>query len=108
VRRVIDAFVAYGLPEPFIEITQGGMAVTVFNGLTKATSDNPREGVNGGVNALLAFLQTNPGKRASELVQPLNASLRTIERWLKQLKDQDKIEFRGASKTGGYYVKAQE
>lgn len=30
VRRVIDAFVAYGLPEPEFEATQGGMAVTVF------------------------------------------------------------------------------
>jgi len=30
---------------------------------------------------------------------------RTIERWLKQLKDQDLIEFKGATKTGGYYSK---
>ncbi|MDR3368602.1 ATP-binding protein [Rhodoferax sp.] len=30
VRRVIDTFVAYGLPEPEFEATQGGMAVTVF------------------------------------------------------------------------------
>ena len=30
VRRVIETFVAYGLPEPVFESTQGGMAVTVF------------------------------------------------------------------------------
>lgn len=30
VRRVIDAFVAYGLREPEFEATQGGVAVTVF------------------------------------------------------------------------------
>jgi len=30
---------------------------------------------------------------------------KNIERWLKQLKNQDKIEFKGASKTGGYFVK---
>ena len=30
---------------------------------------------------------------------------RTIERWIKQLKDEDKIKFLGASKTGGYYAK---
>ena len=35
VRRVIDTFVAYGLPEPEFEATQGGMAVTVF----KATAE---------------------------------------------------------------------
>jgi len=28
-----------------------------------------------------------------------------IERWLKQLKDEEKIEFRGSTKIGGYYVK---
>jgi len=28
---------------------------------------------------------------------------RTIERWLKQLKENGLVEFRGAAKTGGYY-----
>ena len=30
---------------------------------------------------------------------------RTIERWLKQLKDRQHIEFRGAPKTGGYFLR---
>jgi ATP-dependent DNA helicase RecG len=30
-------------------------------------------------------------------------SQRTIERWIKQLKNENKIEFKGAPKTGGYY-----
>ena len=29
---------------------------------------------------------------------------RTVERWIKQLREENKIEFRGAAKTGGYYV----
>lgn len=33
-----------------------------------------------------------------------NVTQRTIERWLKQLKDQGQIEFNGAPKTGGYYA----
>jgi ATP-dependent DNA helicase RecG len=36
-----------------------------------------------------------------------NLSRRTIERWLKQLKDNQLIEYRGAPKTGGYYPKSQ-
>ncbi len=36
VRRVIDTVVAYGLPEPEFEATQGGMAVTVFKNTDKA------------------------------------------------------------------------
>ena len=30
---------------------------------------------------------------------------RTIERYIKQLKDEDKIEFVGSNKTGGYKTK---
>ncbi len=109
VRRVIDIFVAYGLPEPVFEVTQGGMAVTVYKEIAASQNDGANErvngGVNGGVNQLLSYLQAHPGKRASELVEPLGTSLRTIERWLKQLKDNDQIEFRGAPKTGGYYPK---
>ena len=112
VRRVIDIFVAYGLPEPVFEATQGGMAVTVFKEIVQVVPENKGEGVNGGVNggvnALLVYLQANPGKRASELVEPLDTSLRTIERWLKQLKEKDQIEFRGAPKTGGYFLKANK
>ncbi len=39
VRRVIDTFVAYGLPEPEFEATQGGMAVTVFK--NRAVNNTP-------------------------------------------------------------------
>jgi ATP-dependent DNA helicase RecG len=38
IRRVIDSFVAYGLPEPQFEATQGGMAVTVFKTPTEQTA----------------------------------------------------------------------
>ena len=29
---------------------------------------------------------------------------KTIERWLKQLREEGKIEFKGSAKTGGYFV----
>jgi ATP-dependent DNA helicase RecG len=105
VRRAIETCVAYGLPEPVYEATQGGMAVTVFK---KVEESNNNGGVNGGVNSLLAYIQANPGKRASELADVLDAPLRSIERWLKQLKESKEIEFRGAAKTGGYFVTAKE
>ncbi len=100
VRRVIDAFVAYGLPEPEFAVTQGGMAVTVF----KAPGQTTGVGVNVGVNGLLAYIQANPGKRTDVMAVTFTVTRRTIERWLKQLKDQQQIEFRGAPKSGGYYL----
>lgn len=99
VRRVIDSFLAYGLPEPEFEATQGGMAVTVFSAVNG--------GVSGGVNTesvpLLQLIQAQPGLKTTELVAQTGKSQRTIERWLKQLKDRQQIEFRGAPKTGGYF-----
>lgn len=60
--------------------------------------------VSGGVAELLEFIQTNPGLRANELSKHIDTPLRTVQRWLKQLKDENKIEFQGAPKTGGYVV----
>lgn len=65
-------------------------------------------GVSGGVSGMLELLATNPGINAAQLEQELNTPKRTIERWLKQLKEQQVIEFRGAPKTGGYYLKQKK
>ena len=40
---------------------------------------------------------------APKVCFPINTSVKNVERWLKQLKGTNKIEFRGAPKTGGYY-----
>ena len=60
-------------------------------------------GVSGGVNDLLVYVHSRPGQRSSEIAAALNIPQRTIERGLKQLKENGTIEFRGAAKTGGYY-----
>jgi len=62
-------------------------------------------GVNGGVNDILEFIKNNPNLRAKQISDAITVPLRTCERYIKQLKDEDKIEFKGAPKTGGYFVK---
>lgn len=66
------------------------------------------EGVNGGVNDILEFIKNNPNLRAKQISDAITVPLRTCERYIKQLKDEDKIEFKGAPKTGGYFVKKME
>lgn len=61
-------------------------------------------GVSGGVSDLLEYIKTHPGGKTSDFMDAFDVSKRTIERWLKQLKDDHLIEFRGAPKTGGYYI----
>lgn len=66
------------------------------------------EGVNEGVNEELTLLYNqiakHPGKKANELNEQINKSLSTTERYLKILKEQGFIEFKGAPKTGGYFL----
>lgn len=63
----------------------------------------------GGANTLeselLHSVQTMPGLNAPALAKTTNKSLRTIQRYLKKLSNDAKIEFRGAAKNGGYFVK---
>lgn len=61
-------------------------------------------GVNGGVNGVIKLITEQPGITTNKIKGILNLSQRTTERWLKQLREEGKIEFRGAPKTGGYYV----
>ncbi len=61
-------------------------------------------GVNGGVKKLYETIKTNPNKRTNELAKLMNIPQKTVEKWIAKLKKANKIEFRGSSKTGGYFV----
>jgi ATP-dependent DNA helicase RecG len=57
---------------------------------------------------VLELLAKYPGSNATEMEARLKTPKRTIERWLKQLRDQQLIEFRGSPKTGGYHLKSNQ
>ena len=61
-------------------------------------------GINGGINAVVKYIEAHPGTKVAEIASSLNVSQRTLERVIKQLKDGGKIIFKGARKTGGYYL----
>lgn len=88
--------------EPVFEEIADGFRVVLFNEkLEVAEKDG---GVNGGVNDLFILISENPGVNTKTLTEKMDTPKRTIERWLKQLREEEKIEFRGAPKTGGYFV----
>ena len=60
--------------------------------------------VNGTKEDVLNILKQQEGFSASELAQKINKSLRTTMRYIDTLKKAGLIEFRGAPKTGGYYL----
>ena len=61
-------------------------------------------GVNGGVK-ILEQIKQNELINAHTISKNLNIPQRTAERYLKELKEQNKIEFKGSFKTGGYCIK---
>ena len=62
-------------------------------------------GLNGGLNNLLIYIHQHNNLNSKKLSEDLNIPQRTIQRWIKQLKDQEKIEYKGSKKTGGYFAK---
>lgn len=68
------------------------------------------QGVNVGANVgadvgaenLYLKITEFPGLNTKQLNQYFDVTSRTIERWIKQLKNENRIEFVGNPKTGGY------
>ncbi|MDD4210724.1 MAG: HTH domain-containing protein, partial [Bacteroidales bacterium] len=56
------------------------------------------------VNSIYKLIQSSPGINTTQLIKEINVSKRTIERWIKELRKRNIIEFKGAPKTGGYYI----
>lgn len=84
----------------FSEIANA-MQITFFKDL------KINEGMNEGINNLYIFIKNSPSKRVSQIEKELNIPAKTLERWIKQLKEEDKIEFLGSKRTGGYFVKSK-
>lgn len=101
IKRIQEGFASYGLRPPVFENFQHGFRVIVSSKLLFESN----EGVSEGVNLLFNQIRTKPGKRAPFLVNELLVPVKIVERWLKILRDDHKIEFRGAPKSGGYWLK---
>ena len=94
IKRVRQAMKTVGAADPHFEIIGNFFKVTLFP---------TNEGVNEGVSELLLLIQKFPGERSPFYAHKLATANKNIERWLKKLKNDGKIKFQGAPKTGGYF-----
>lgn len=102
IKRVCDIIHKSGARKPIFEIIANCFKVTIFNIKNVDIKDR---GVNGGVNSVLDFIKKHPACKTQEISNTLVVAQRTIERCLKDLREKQFIEFRGAPKMGGYFVK---
>jgi predicted HTH transcriptional regulator len=72
------------------------------------TDEGVSEGVSEGVKTVLAFIRTNTLCRVPAIAKGTGMPEKTVERHIRRLKEQGKIEFTGAPKTGGYRLIAGE
>lgn len=78
-------------------------SLTLHQGTALEAGGGVNGALTGGVNEVLTFIKNNPGCRANGIASALNIPLRSIQRYIAQLKDENQIEFRGAPRNGGYY-----
>lgn len=98
-----------GLPKPIYEETGSSFVVTfkkakVKQKASEGLNEGVSEGLSEGVNKLLVYVRKNPGERVPYISEKIDVPVKTVERWIRQLKGENKIEYRGSSKKGGYWV----
>lgn len=69
----------------------------------RKSSEGVNGGVNEGVSTVLKYVSDHPGKRVPHIAKQLHVPQKTIERWIKKLKGEGKIIYKGSAKTGGYF-----
>ena len=112
-QRMVEGCAINGNPKPELKEMTGAFVVKFIRrpasegkdgGINEGTSEGLNGSVNEGINRLLEFIRKNPGKRVVEIAAALNIPSKTIERWIKKLREQGMIAFIGSRKTGGYFV----
>lgn len=73
------------------------------SGGVKQASNEKSGGVNFKQERIMEVISEFPGINAPAIAQQLGLSLRSAQRYLKQLTENGQISFKGAPKSGGYY-----
>ncbi|MGI6341489.1 MAG: HTH domain-containing protein [Bacteroidales bacterium] len=53
---------------------------------------------------MVELIRNLPGINSRRIKDELSVSQRTVERLIKQLREEGKIKFKGSAKTGGYFI----
>jgi ATP-dependent DNA helicase RecG len=118
IRRVREIMALAGVRSPEFEAMPYFFKVTLYpmatgsgvdmveknsGGVNEGVNEGVSEGVNEGVKSLLSAIRQQPGERAPFYAKKLGSPVKSVERWIKQLRDGQQIIYQGAPKTGGYY-----
>ena len=122
--RMKQEMLKAGLPEPVFSFDGGFFTIEFKRPLIDDPikpenkisfgSENTDGPINGPINSndtinyeiiVLKVIQKQGGLAVPQISNMIGKSIRTTKRYIAKLKSAGKIEFRGALKTGGYYIK---
>ncbi len=98
--NIISQCMEYGLTKPTFEYDWEAVITTFY----KARQKSQDSVINEGINSLYIYIKSNSNQRVFQIEKKLNIPAKTLERWIKQLKDAGKIIYKGSKKTGGYFI----
>lgn len=110
-QRMVEGCAINGNPKPEFREMAGAFVVKflrrianegISEGINRGISEAANGGANEGINRLWGFIRNNPDKRVVEIAEALDVPPKTLERWIKKLREEGMIVFVGPRKTGGY------
>ena len=121
VRRIFKDYIGFD-KQPEYSISDNGIIVTLYNmnynekeniGINEAQNEVINDGINDGKklnsierkNIILKLIEENENISAKQIIEIINVSRPTIERDLKELKEENKIEYVGSRKSGKWIIK---
>lgn len=78
--------------------------IAKIEGIIEGITEGITSGVREKMTKILLALYKEGGVRAGDLEKRIDIPVKSIERYIKQLRDAGIIEFKGAKRTGGYYL----
>ena len=113
VRRIFKDYIGFD-KQPEYSISDNGIIVTLYNmNYNEAQNEVINDGINDGKklnsierkNIILKLIEGNENISAKQIIETINVSRPTIERDLKELKEENKIEYVGSRKSGKWIIK---
>ena len=94
-------FIIYKKSNLNIKKNKNGTVNGIVNGTVNGTVNSKKDKKN----KILKILKVNKNLNSKKIMELTNLKERTLKRYLKELIEENLIEFVGSDKTGGYYLK---
>jgi predicted HTH transcriptional regulator len=103
-KELVDEGVNEPINEPInLQKISDNQPVKTYSFMGEALNE-PINELNEPIKSIVDLILNRPGINRFELVESSKKGFATVKRYLKILKDNNLVEYKGSKKTGGYYL----